>query len=168
MLTGSTASHRARRRCARATCRHRWRRLPSTVRQVWTRGTSNTSSLIFAQHYGPFTALGGNLNGQWSVYTVLDFWMGRADKLDPCTFPSFVLYQKHRFKPFRAYIDRQDTYETWLPAQGFTEGESLCAAYSECTGEDLTALFELSGWQLAPERVAQARKLLAESARGVQ
>jgi len=120
---------------------------------------------IYAQHHGPFTAFGGVQNWQWSVYAVLDFWMGRADKLEACIFPSFVLYQKHGFKPFRAYIDRQDTYETWLPAQGFTEGEALCAAFSECTGEDLTALFELSGWPLTAERVAQARKRLATHAR---
>ncbi|NTW42794.1 MAG: acetoacetate decarboxylase family protein [Cellulomonadaceae bacterium] len=54
-------------------------------------------------------------------------------------------------------------YDEWLPSLGFSPGEALSAAFSECTGQDVTALFRACGWDADPERVAPMRSDLFAS-----
>jgi hypothetical protein len=75
--------------------------------------------------------------------------------------PGFVLYWQYGFAPFREFIRRHDVYQVWLPSVGFSEGDALCAAYSQCVNQDLTSLFQAFGRDVDRQRVALARRMLA-------
>jgi hypothetical protein len=120
---------------------------------------------MIAVNNGRLAALNRGHIAQWSVPAFFDYWSGRVPTLKAYTFPSFYLWHKYQFACHRRYIDDIIVYRDWLPQMGFSEGEALCASYSECSGEDLTTLFRLSGWDVAPQRVAMARAALAAAPR---